>query len=222
MNKYSKLLTKTYLIKEYIQNKISVRIIAEEIGCNRFTVLNYLKRFKIKIRTTYLHDLDCHCASCKSIKGEFTGIQNPNFKDGRKSAKHYCIENCGREISYNAWLYGSKLCAFCCRKKERSPTYIDGRSYEPYVSNFNIHLKESIRTRDNFECQNCGMTEEEHLTVWGTVLNIHHIDYNKKNCEEINLITTCLICNIKANSNRDYWKNFYNIKIKEIIGCLKG
>jgi hypothetical protein len=41
---------------------------------------------------------------------------NPNYIDGRKSARHYCIENCGREISYSNWLYGSKKCSFCSKK----------------------------------------------------------------------------------------------------------
>ena len=54
---------------------------------------------------------------------------------------------------------------------------------------------------------------KKHLKVYGQVLHIHHIDYNKENCQESNLITTCNQCNIKANYNRTYWKNFYSTKI---------
>ena len=59
------------------------------------------------------------------------------------------------------------------------------------------------------QCQNCGMTEEEHLIVKGRVLDIHHIDYNKQNCQKSNLITACQVCNIRANFNRDYWYAYF-------------
>jgi hypothetical protein len=57
------------------------------------------------------------------------------------------------------------------------------------------------------------MTQEEHLIVIGRILTIHHIDYNKKNCKEENLITTCLWCNTRANFNRTYWQKFYINKL---------
>ena len=85
-------------------------------------------------------------------------------------------------------------------------------SRKPYTSEWSKELKESIRKRDKYKCQNCGMTEEEHLIVIRKVLCVHHIDYNKKNCKENNLITLCHWCNLRANFNRDYWKNFYQQK----------
>ena len=69
-------------------------------------------------------------------------------------------------------------------------------------------LKDRIRVRDNFICQLCGVPELECKQR----LDIHHIDYNKKNNKKDNLITLCLWCNIRANYNRDYWKDFYRIK----------
>jgi len=101
-----------------------------------------------------------------------------------------------------------------------NPNWIDGRSFEPYTSEFNEQLKESIRKRDNHTCQNCSMTEEEHLTVVGQVLHIHHIDYNKINCQKENLITLCQSCNSRANFNRDYWKKIYTEKINK-MGNIK-
>ena len=97
---------------------------------------------------------------------------------------------------------------------KESPCWIDGRSYEMYPVAWTEKFKEQIRTRDNHTCQNCGMTEEEHILVVGTVLHVHHIDYNKQNCKESNLITTCKSCNIKANKNRDYWEKFFTKKLR--------
>jgi G:T-mismatch repair DNA endonuclease (very short patch repair protein) len=43
------------------------------------------------------------------------GKTHSRYKDGRYSKKHYCI-NCGKEISYKNWLYGSKRCMSCATK----------------------------------------------------------------------------------------------------------
>jgi len=94
-------------------------------------------------------------------------------------------------------------------KGKNNPRYIDGKSKEPYPLEFNESLKESVRQRDNYKCQKCGMTEEEHLIVFGEVLNVHHIDYNKFNCNKRNLMSLCLKCNLKVNSNRDYWYAYF-------------
>lgn len=37
-------------------------------------------------------------------------------------------------------------------------------------------------------------------------------------CNDINLITLCNACNIKANYNRNNWEVLYNNKINEIYG----
>jgi hypothetical protein len=155
--------------------------------------------------------------------------------------KYYCID-CGKELSRK----GCKRCYSCNTKGKRNVMFgkegcnlgkhlsketksklslthggtgIPYENYE-YPQEF-YNLKESIRKRDNYECQNCGMTEEEHLIVYGQVLNIHHIDYNKENCREKNLISTCITCNTRANYNRDYWKYFYKNKIKGIYENYK-
>lgn len=155
------------------------------------------------------------CIKC--YKKYAVGKHAPSFKDGNTLKKHYC-KDCKKElVNPNA-----KRCNHCHMmyriKTGTHPFYIDGKSKKnPYTLEFSKSLKESIRNRDNYECQNCGMTEEEHLIVIGTNLIIHHIDYDKENCKEDNLITVCKQCNLRANRNRDYWKKLYQNKIKEII-----
>jgi len=53
-----------------------------------------------------------------------------------------------------------------------------------------IKLRESIKKRDNFTCQNCNKNEEELLVP----LCIHHIDNDPVNNIEENLITLCMTC----------------------------
>ena len=70
----------------------------------------------------------------------------------------------------------------------------------------------------DYECQNCNITEEEHIIILGRVLDVHHIDYNKHNCNKENLISLCSQCNTRANGNRAYWQEFYVDKIGVING----
>jgi hypothetical protein len=154
------------------------------------------------------HFCDRECFSLW-LKTHSMGENNPSWKGGHPKCKL-----CGKTISYYrdlCWNCRNIVLSFL-RLKERNPAWEGGKSQGDYPFEFNDTLKEKIRKRDNYECQNCGMTEEEHLIVHGQVLHIHHIDYNKENCKEDNLITLCGGCNVRANKNRDYWRNFYQNK----------
>jgi 5-methylcytosine-specific restriction endonuclease McrA len=84
-----------------------------------------------------------------------------------------------------------------------------GSSFEPYPPAFNKQLKDRVRARDNFICQRCGVPELE----CNQKLAIHHIDYDKKNCEIENLIALCNGCNRKVNYNRERWTEYFKEKI---------
>lgn len=106
--------------------------------------------------------------------------------------RHVFSEEAKRNISRS--LFGSN-----------NPAWRGGLSFEPYGSEFNGYLKSKIRQRDNFACQLCGRPQSE-LPI---PLNVHHIDYNKKNNEESNLISLCPSCNSKVNTRREYWINYF-------------
>ncbi len=77
-----------------------------------------------------------------------------------------------------------------------------------YPSEFTEELKESIRERDGHICQypECGKTEEENN---GRKLSVHHVDYNKQNCADDNLISLCCVCHRKIELNREYCKQLF-------------
>lgn len=155
-----------------------------------------------------------------------SGENNIQYKDGRTLKKYYC-KDCSIEVSdYRikrcsscASIYNIKINPYLIERMigENNLNWNGGSSLEIYPSKFNDSLKESIRKRDNYACQICGMTEEEHLIVLGKVLSVHHIDYNKENCEKNNLITTCNSCNIRANYNRDYWFKILKDKVTSMV-----
>ena len=75
-----------------------------------------------------------------------------------------------------------------------------GISFEPYNTDWTKTLKRIIRERDHYTCQLCSALQEE------TTHPVHHIDYEKNNCDTKNLITLCVSCHSKTNSNRIYWQ----------------
>lgn len=95
---------------------------------------------------------------------------------------------------------------------ENSSQWQGGISFEPYSSEFNGKLKYSIRKRDNNTCQLCKKTEKNN----GRKLDVHHIDYNKKNSVPSNLISLCHDCNSVVNSDRNFWMIFFQRKTKNI------
>ena len=157
------------------------------------------------------------------------GQNNPCWRGGLPK----CLD-CGKELRN----YNNIRCKSCSNKKNnlgrkrpqwekekisktmkkllkdptKNPSWKGGISFEPYPPEFNKKIREEIRKRDNYTCQNCNMLEEEQLTIMGYILSVHHIDYDKKNSNKNNLITLCHWCNLKANINRDYWVKYYSTK----------
>lgn len=91
--------------------------------------------------------------------------------------------------------------------------YKGGISFEKYGQDWTEDLKDSIRKRDNHVCQmeGCGIHQDE----LEQLLDVHHIDYNKKNCNPKNLISFCRKCHIKTNHNREHWLKYFNNKLYE-------
>lgn len=70
-------------------------------------------------------------------------------------------------------------------------------------------LRHRILQRDNFECQVCGMTNQEHIKKWGCEITLDHIDgngrySNTKNHIVNNMWVLCLACHGKKDSIK-YW-----------------
>lgn len=96
---------------------------------------------------------------------------------------------------------------------EKSYFWKGGVSFEPYSMNWTNDLRESIRKRDNYYCHLCGISQKE-LKGFFRKLSIHHIDYDKKNCNPNNLISLCQKCHRKTNNKRiQYQQAFEIIKI---------
>ena len=98
---------------------------------------------------------------------------------------------------------------------DKNGRWLNGKSFEPYGQEFNNTLKKQIRKRDNYCCQECFSSQNE----LGYTLQVHHINYNKKNNNSDNLISLCRSCHSKTNGDRENWKEYFReiIVINEII-----
>lgn len=90
-------------------------------------------------------------------------------------------------------------------RKEKHHNWRKGLSRQPYPIEWRETLKEEIRKRDNYICQKCGCSQLENIHK----LSIHHVDYNKNNLSEVNLISLCKRCNAEVNFNRKYWEEYF-------------
>lgn len=133
-----------------------------------------------------------------------TGAKSPNWKGGEVSRK--CLF-CKAEftIKPNKLKRGwGKFCSVSCMAKsrtgEKNGRWNGGTSFEPYSPEWTPKLKEQIRKRDGHSCALCLADGNQ----------VHHIDYNKKNCSADNLITLCRSCHSKTNTRRAYWKSLFS------------
>jgi hypothetical protein len=82
-----------------------------------------------------------------------------------------------------------------------------GKSLEGYSIDWRETLRRSIRERDQYICCVCKKPQGD------IALDVHHIDYDKNNCNPNNLIALCHSCHSKTDFNRNYWlKFFYEFK----------
>jgi len=210
-------ISKKFLIQEYIKNKKSMYIIAKSLNCSYPVIRKNLLKYKIKIRN-YSEAVKNSYGKYPELKVKAKGKQCGSYKAGyySKYAKKYneCID-CGIKIDPKA-----KRCHSCAnkirlfsqetRKKMSLALGGTGIPFENrnYPSKF-YELREQIRKRDNYTCVICNKFGK----------HVHHIDYDKQNCVKHNLITLCLICHLKTNINRKYWKNYF-IKLRRLIWNL--
>ena len=141
---------------------------------------------------------------------EMLGNKNPNWKN------LFC--KCGTKLRRSKHI----KCRICYLKDgfygERNSNWKQGVSFQPYSAEFNKKLKSKILKRDKKNCQLCKdniptQTKRKFITV-------HHIDYDKKNNSENNLISLCNFCNSSVNKNREDWTKHFqeviNVESKKI------
>jgi hypothetical protein len=195
-------INKKQLVKLYTKEKKTIGDISKILNICQTTVWERLKEFNIPI--------------------------NKRIPKNKGIKKIYRCMDCGTEVSRS-----KSLRCIDCRGKNYSKTYRHSKKikrklsllkggngipyfYSGYSQNFNNELKTKIRERDNNQCQMCFLSQKENLRLHKRKLDVHHIDYNRKNCNVSNLISLCRYCHHKTNYKRKQWKKFFKLKIKGV------
>jgi len=140
----------------------------------------------------------------KENPGSRSAENNPFF--GRTHSEE--LKQVWRESKKGKWAYDiqqKETQRQNTPKKENHPNWLGGISNGEYGVEFNKELKAYIKESHAHKCQLCFVTEVE--------LDIHHIDYNKKNNLVTNLIPLCKVCHGKTNYNRDSWQKIFEKKL---------
>jgi len=152
---------------------------------------------------------------CQICKKEFyfahSYLKEKGFKGKFCSRKCYGKSRLGiKSPEHSKRLSGKKRPKHSKRmQRNGNSNWQGGKSFEPYGLEFNNKLKDKIRKRDNYTCQLSEKTEKE----LGEKLSVHHIDYDKKNNQEINLISLSRNWNAKVNFDRKDWTNYFKEKL---------
>jgi len=210
---------------EEIYNKSGLRGVANFVGCCKTTAFNQFNRLGVKIK------------SSKFKKGCVSFMKGKHFSE--KSIEKMSLSQKKRFQRENVWNKGkemgekfSKKCSIAQKKRfetedswnkgnhgfmagEKHYNWQGGKSFEPYGPEFNNKLREQIRNRDSYRCQQCFRHQDELYTKTGRKykLTVHHIDYNKKNNDKGNLISLCRGCHAQTNFGREDWTNYFNNKL---------
>jgi len=159
---------------------------------------------------------------CKN-KGHALNILGENAPSWKGGSLDVNCSNCNKGIKRAKWEVLKTTHFFCsqeCRGKfysisllgENNPCWRGGTSFKQYPKEFS-QIKESIRERDLFSCQLCGMSQEDNKVS----LSVHHINYKREECTEDNLISLCSKngCHPKTNANREYWEQYFQTLMTE-------
>ncbi len=151
----------------------------------------------------------------ESFKNEDYILLSEEYTNNNTKLKYKCSKNHEHSMIWINWKSGHR-CPTCRDINLSSkfsgaggPGWKGGISYEPYCPIWSDkEYKQYIRERDGNKCLNpyCYSNKPDKLAI-------HHIDYNKKNCQPSNLITVCNSCNSSANKDRDWHTAWYQALI---------
>jgi len=116
------------------------------------------------------------------------------YIDYNRKSCWLCKCDCGKEVVVRGGDLQQGHTKSCgCLQRDMMKNQA-GKNHSAYIhgkySKETTNLKEQIRKRDKYTCQDCGITQNQ----IGRKLDVHHIDGDDTNNIEENMITLCLGC----------------------------
>jgi len=212
---------KNWLIEQYWGFDLSLVAIGELANCSNCCIMYWMKKHNIPLRYKFqhlqwlnkdkTHQVNAGKARAKWTNEHYSNIarerllkNNPGYimhiKWKERNPEQY------RQHQLNAGIKGGEVMRERMTDWEFFNKHGCLKSQYPYPVEFNNKLKKQVFDRDNGICQLCHkLISNGHA--------VHHIDYNKNNNTEINLILLCKSCHNKTNVvKRDYWEKLFSEK----------
>ena len=165
-----------------------------------------------------ISSVSLRCAECNGKFHSGTNGYNygRNMKTGRKLTQTH-KDKCSKALT-------GRIPSEEARSKQSLAMGGTGIPYENrirYPSEF-YAIRESILIRDNYTCQECGITAIEHKITYNVGLSVHHVDYIKDHNVTDNLICLCSSCHAKTNteSQKSYWIIHFRKKLCKLENIL--
>ena len=211
--KYNKLADKNWLKEQYVVLDKTSSEISNQFSIPMKRIESFIKKYGLerKRHSVFcgLRDISKHRDGLGCIVKDYnSGISAKDI-----SLKYGCSP---ASVSYNLKKLGvetrsqSEIAREHCLKLNKTmvgdkhPRWEGGKSFEPYGIEFSKKLKKEIKEKNGNVCKICGEPD----TV-GSRLDIHHVDYNKKNNKHDNLVPLCHRCHAPTSVNRNWQFYFY-------------
>lgn len=132
------------------------------------------------------------------VVSEATKEKFRKLYSGKKLSPEH-VEKIRKAVTGTKWKLESRL----RNRGENHHSWRGGLSSRNYSEEFTNEFKTKIRVRDGRTCVLCFCSRGDFK------LDVHHVDYDKKNCKEENLITLCHGCHMITNGNRTFWETYF-------------
>lgn len=221
-NKYNRW---TVLSKDCVKNKLRYYLCECECGTVRKVEKRNLVNGLSKSCGCYKHDVLFRDITGQKF-GKLTAIRVTDQKRHKASVWEFKCD-CGKTtiIPGNWVLSGSTSSCGCAMRDhtrgENCNLWRGGVFDRKYVG-FVDTLKEKIRARDGYRCQQCFAHQNDlhYKNGKNYKLSVHHIDFDKKNSNPDNLISLCRVCHSQTNFDRNKWIKYFKNKMYEKKSAL--
>jgi mannose-6-phosphate isomerase-like protein (cupin superfamily) len=141
------------------------------------------------------------CSSCASSRLRL-GENNPAFLKDEEKESGEC-PRCKKVFFYTRMnLHKGQKRIYCSLACSRSGSNKNNtiKSNGPIYPREFRKIKPIIKNRDAHKCIMCDSAEN---------LEVHHINYNKQDCSDSNLITLCKRCHTLTHHERSFWEQVF-------------
>jgi len=193
-----KLHSKDWLEQEYSKKERPATDIADECGVDSDTVYIWLRKHDLEVRTTAESR---YGGVCQKLQNK-DWLQEKYIHQGLSTRQIADLLNVGKS-TVTHWMREHDISARSNIREAADRSVYDYEKIEQTGPNWEEKRLEA-RIRDQCRCQFCGMTDKQHLEIFGSVNIVHHIkprgmfvengefDYQSANQLD-NLITLCTV-----------------------------